>query len=86
MNAGLTIADSDNHRLWVFALNMTPDEIVALADPAVAALLGVAALDRAFVEIFDVDDLTGLGLASYLAVSYTHLDVYKRQVLIYSSD
>ena len=67
MNAGLTIADSDSHRLWVFALNRTPDEIAALADPAVAALLGVAALDRAFVEIFDVADLTGLGLAGYLA-------------------
>jgi hypothetical protein len=35
-------------------------------DP-VAALLGVDALDPDFVEIFDLADLAGLGLSSYLA-------------------
>ncbi len=73
------------NRLWVFALNMTADEVVALTrdDPAavsafnpvaapadlpdgVAALLGVDAVDRDFVEIFDLADLKGLGLVGYL--------------------
>ncbi len=74
MSAGLTIADNDSHRLWVFALNMTPDEVAGLLasdhpadhrDP-VAALLGVDVLDRRLVEIFDTADLAGLGLAGYL--------------------
>lgn len=71
------IADSDTHRLWVFALDMPADEVAALNHPEpplademsdpVAALLGVDLVDRDFVEIFDLADLRGLGLTGYLA-------------------
>ncbi len=63
-----------------------------LLDP-VAALLGVDALDHDFVEIFDLVDLTGLGLCGYLisgnaipeaqlAPDRARLDALQGQVLI----
>lgn len=66
----LTLTEGDTRRLWLFTLNMAADELAALRatdlpDP-VPALLGVDFVDTDFVEIFDLADLTGLGLSEYL--------------------
>ena len=74
----LAIRDGDRSRLWVFSLDMTAAEVAALLHPAPvsspaqrppnpqAELLGVDAVNADFVEIFDLVNLAGLGLAEYL--------------------
>jgi hypothetical protein len=69
--------------LWLFTLDMTAAEVAALLHPQPAFpqeplldlrpnpqadLLGVDHVDEDFVEIFDLANLAGLGLAEYLIV------------------
>ena len=65
---GLTLPMGERHVLRVFTLNLPAAEVAQLPGKAdlLAALLGVEALDAAGVEVFDLADLAGLGLAAYL--------------------
>lgn len=71
MNAALILQPGERNVLRLFALDLPRAEVAKLekspeGDDLLAALLGVEALDRASVEVFDVKDLTGIGLAGYL--------------------
>ena len=65
---GLLLPEGERHVLRVFALNLPAAEVARLSGKAdlLAALLGVEALDPSAVEVFDLADLAGLGLAAYL--------------------
>ena len=65
---GLVLPEGERHVLRVFTLNLPAAEVAQLPRKAdlLAALLGVEALDAAGVEVFDLADLAGLGLAAYL--------------------
>ncbi|GAB1480183.1 hypothetical protein MASR2M74_27580 [Paracoccaceae bacterium] len=65
---GLVLAEGERHLLRVFTLKLPADEVAQLSGKAdlLAALFGVDALDAAGVELFDLADLAGLGLAAYL--------------------
>lgn len=65
---GLVLPEGERHVLRVFTLNLPAAEAVQLPGKAdlLAALLGVEVLDAAGVEVFDLADLAGLGLAAYL--------------------
>lgn len=65
---GLVLPEGERHVLRVFKLNLPAAEVAQLPGKAdlLAALLGVEALDAAGVEVFDLADLAGLGLAAYL--------------------
>ena len=65
---GLVLPEGERHVLRVFTLNLPAAEVAQLPDKAdlLAALLGVEVLDAAGVEVFDLADLAGLGLAAYL--------------------
>lgn len=77
----LTLTHGNSRRMWLFTLDMTGAEVAALLHPAPAFypeplldlppnpqadLLGVDYVDEDFVEIFDLANLAGLGLAEYL--------------------
>lgn len=64
----LTLPVGERHVLRVFTLALPGAEIAALRGDAdlLAALLGVDMLDPAGVEVFDLADLEGVGLAAYL--------------------
>jgi hypothetical protein len=71
VNAALTLQPGERRVLRLFALDLPRAEVEGLekspeGDDLLSALLGVDALDRAAVEVFDVEDLTGIGLAGYL--------------------
>ena len=63
----LTIPAHDRTGVRVFSAALTTEEMQRDKATLVAQLLGDAKLDPAFVELFDVADLTDLGLAGYLA-------------------
>lgn len=62
----LTIPAHDRLGVRVFAAKLTPDDLQRDKARLVADLLGDPDLDPAFVEIFDVADLSGVGLSGYL--------------------
>lgn len=63
----LAIPASDRHAVRVFAARLTPEDLKRDKAGLAAELLGDPDLDPAFVELFDLADLSGLGLAGYLA-------------------
>lgn len=104
----ITLPFDAQRRLWLFTLDMTAAEVAALLHPQPAfppeplpelppnpqaGLLGVDDVDADFVEIFDLANLAGLGLAGYLitgngipeaqiAPDRATLDALQGQVLI----
>ena len=62
----LTIPAHDWDGVRVFTAKLSPDDLRRDKAALVAELLGNPDLDPAFVEIFDVADLSGVGLAGYL--------------------
>lgn len=63
----LAIPSHDRNGVRVFTARLTPDDLQRDKARLAADLLGDADLDPAFIEIFDVADLAGVGLAGYLA-------------------
>lgn len=63
----LTIPAHDRDGVRVFTARLPPDDLKRDKARLAAELLGDADLDPAFVEIFDLADLSGLGLPGYLA-------------------
>ncbi|MFN3575739.1 MAG: hypothetical protein ACK4TJ_01940 [Tabrizicola sp.] len=62
----LTIPAHDRHGVRVFTANLGPDDLRRDKARVAAELLGDPDLDPAFIEIFDLSDLAGLGLPAYL--------------------
>lgn len=62
----LAISAHDRDGVRVFTAHLSPDELQRDKARLVAELLGDPDLDPAFVEIFDLADLAGVGLAGYL--------------------
>ena len=63
----LTIPASDRDGVRVFTARLTPDDLRRDKAALAASLLGDPHLDPAYLEIFDLADLTGVGLSRYLA-------------------
>ncbi|MFO1202422.1 MAG: hypothetical protein U1E58_07265 [Tabrizicola sp.] len=63
----LTIPAGDRHGVRVFSARLSAEELQRDKADLLARLLGDKDLDPAFIELFDVADLAGLGLAAYLA-------------------
>lgn len=63
----LTIPAHDRNGVRVFAARLTPEDLKRDKARLVGELLGDPDLDPAFVELFDLADLSGLGLPGYLA-------------------
>ena len=63
----LSIPAHDRNGVRVFAARLTPEDLTRDKARLVVELLGDPDLDPAFVELFDLADLSGLGLAGYLA-------------------
>ena len=63
----LTIPAHDRLGVRVFAAKLTPEDLHRDKARLAATLLGDADLDPAFIEIFDLADLSGVGLSAYLA-------------------
>lgn len=89
----VSIPAHDQHGLRVFTARLTPEDLRRDKAALVAALLRDPDLDPAFVEIFDLADLSGVGLAGYLteglgvpdaavAADRTRLDALQGPVLI----
>jgi hypothetical protein len=62
----LSIPAHDRDGVRVFAARLTPDELQSDKSRLVANLLGDPDLDPAYIEIFDLAELSGVGLAGYL--------------------
>ena len=62
----LTIPAHDRDGIRVFTARLTPDDLQRDKSRLAADLLGDPDLDPAFVEIFDLADLSSVGLAGYL--------------------
>lgn len=62
----LTIPAHDRDGVRIFAARLTPDDLKRDKSRLAADLLGDPDLDPAFVEIFDLADLSDVGLAGYL--------------------
>lgn len=62
----LTIPAHDRHGVRVFTARLTPEDLQRDKARLVVELLGDPDLDPAYVELFDVADLTGVGLSGYL--------------------
>ncbi|MGH1367838.1 MAG: hypothetical protein ACRBCL_04420 [Maritimibacter sp.] len=78
MTDPLTLPDrADTRTVWVFALDVPPDELPSWIPPKtleqaqsewpMLAALGVDQVIAQHVEVFEVEDLAGVGLASYLS-------------------
>ena len=89
----VSIPAHDQHGLRVFTARLTPEDLRRDKAALVADLLRDPDLDPAFVEIFDLADLSGVGLAGYLteglgvpdaavAADRTRLDALPGPVLI----
>lgn len=63
----LTIPTHDRLGVRVFTAKLTPEDLQRDKARLAATLLGDADLDPAFIEIFDLADLSGVGLTGYLA-------------------
>jgi hypothetical protein len=68
MSDPLTLKSGERLVLRLFALDLPRAEAEGLRGnaSALARVLGVAAVDPEGVEVLDLDDLSGLGLAAYL--------------------
>ena len=62
----LIIPAGDRDGVRVFTAQLTPGELQRDKASLAAKLLGDPDLDPAFIELFDVADLSGLGLPGYL--------------------
>ena len=62
----LTIPAHDRNGIRVFAAKLTPDDLLRDKTRLVTELLGDPDLDPAFIEIFDLADLSGVGLSGYM--------------------
>lgn len=62
----LTIPAHDRDGVRVFTARLTPDDLQRDKARLAAELLGDPDLDPAFLEIFDLADLSGVGLSGYL--------------------
>lgn len=62
----ITIPAHDRHGVRVFAAALSPQDLQRDKAALAADLLGDPDLDPAYIEIFDVADLSDLGLAAYL--------------------
>lgn len=62
----LTIPAHDRDGVHVFTAKLTADDLRRDKARIAAELLGDPDLDPAFVELFDLADLTGVGLSRYL--------------------
>lgn len=62
----VTIPAHDRDGVRVFAAKLSPDDLLRDKARLAAELLGDPDLDPAFVEIFDLADLSGVGLSAYL--------------------
>ena len=88
----ITIPAHDRHGVRLFTATLTPDELQRDKARLAAELLGDKDLDPAFVEIFDLADLSGVGLSGYLTeglgipetavTDRARLDLLKGPVLI----
>ncbi|MDX5349466.1 MAG: hypothetical protein LPJ95_02005 [Paracoccaceae bacterium] len=65
--AAVTIPAHDRHGVRVFSAALSPQEVQRDKAGLVASLLRDPDLDPAHVELFDTADLSGVGLAGYLA-------------------
>ena len=63
----LTIPANDRDGVRVFTAKLGPDDLRRDKARLAADLLGDPDLDPAFIEIFDLSDLSGVGLSGYLA-------------------
>jgi len=84
--------DGERETIRVFALDLPATEAQALAQDRpptgapspLADLLGVARLDRTYVELFPAEDLKGIGLSGYitegLGVAATDLDGHRARL------
>ncbi|MFM7333350.1 MAG: hypothetical protein ACKO1H_02890 [Tabrizicola sp.] len=63
----LTIPAHDRLGVRVFAAKLTPEDLQRDKARLAEALLGDPDLDPAFIEIFEVADLSGVGLSGYLS-------------------
>lgn len=89
----LTIPAHDRDGVRVFTADLTPEDLRRDKARLAEALLGDPHLDPAFIEIFDLADLSGVGLSGYLieglgvpevalASDRARLDALKGPVLI----
>ena len=62
----LVIPAHDRNGVHVFTARLTPDDLQRDKAKLSAELLGDPDIDPAFVEIFDLADLSGVGFAGYL--------------------
>lgn len=62
----ITIPAHDRDGLRVFTARLSPDDLKRDKATLAATLLHDPDLDPAFIEIFDLADLSGVGLAGYL--------------------
>lgn len=62
----LTIPALDRDGIHVFSARLSADDLRRDKARLAAELLGDPDLDPAFIEVFDVADLSGVGLAGYL--------------------
>lgn len=63
----LTIPAHDRDGLRVFTARLSPDDLARDKASLAESLLGDPHLDPAFIEIFDLADLSGVGLPTYLS-------------------
>ena len=63
----LTIPAHDRDGVRVFTARLTPEDLRRDKAALAATLLGDPHLDPAYLEIFDLSDLTGVGLSRYLS-------------------
>ncbi|KAF0114698.1 MAG: hypothetical protein FD150_1407 [Rhodobacteraceae bacterium] len=63
---GLSIPALDRNLVRVFSVALTPVEMQRGKASLAPALLGDADLDPAYVELFDIAELSDIGLAGYL--------------------
>ncbi|MDK3072240.1 hypothetical protein QO034_03880 [Sedimentitalea sp. JM2-8] len=67
MTGPVTVPANETGKLRLFALDMPAEQARALRDSGgIDGLLGVLQVDPAYVEIFLVKDLDGLGITGYL--------------------
>lgn len=62
----ITIPAHDRNGVRVFTAGLTPDDLRRDKAALAESLLGDPHLDPAFIEIFDLADLSGVGFSAYL--------------------
>lgn len=64
--AELAIPEQERNRIRLFTARLTDEDLKRDKSGLAATLLGDGDLDPAYIEIFDLADLTGVGLSTYL--------------------